>query len=184
MKILSLLLLVFSSITISIGFQIPSKIRCSSVPKKICAVGRPFGKSTKSHVFTRASPHVAATSAATDGEWTKKRLHNTPMFRSGAILAALGLAGFASGSPVTKIPGRAAAILHLLSFATWFGTVFYTTFIFGITAFKNLPRKTFGKLQSKLFPKYFMMGSLMILIQVLHYSLDILLWDWGTREVF
>ena len=32
--------------------------------------------------------------------------------------------------------------------------------------FKNLPRQTFGKLQSKLFPKYFSLCSLTIMLQI------------------
>ena len=61
---------------------------------------------------------------------------------------------------------KAAATLHLLSFGTWFGTVMHTTFVAGITMFKNLPRRTFGKLQSKLFPLYFQLCTGMIGIQV------------------
>ncbi len=34
-----------------------------------------------------------------------------------------------------------------------------TTFIFGIVAFKNLPRQTFGRLQSHLFPLYFLLST-------------------------
>jgi ABC-type spermidine/putrescine transport system permease subunit II len=58
------------------------------------------------------------------------------------------------------------AVLHTLSFATWFGSVAYTTFVLGITMFKNLPRQTFGKLQAKLFPKYFFLGSVCLVLQV------------------
>jgi hypothetical protein len=53
-----------------------------------------------------------------------------------------------------------------LAFGTWFGTVFYTTFIAGLTMHNNLPRQTFGKLQSKLFPKYFLLCTISILLQV------------------
>lgn len=98
--------------------------------------------------------------------WTPKRLHNSPLFRSAAILAALTAAGVSTKSPLTKISAKAAATAHLLSFATWFGTVFYTTFIAGITMYKNLPRQTFGKLQSKLFPKYFNLCSVAIVVQM------------------
>jgi hypothetical protein len=119
-------------------------------------------------------PPMLATSATTspdsspsseaEEEWTKPRVHNTKWFRSGAVLVALGLAGT---SPLGQLPSaQAGDAIHLFSFATWFGTVFYTTFIFGLTAFKNLPRQTFGKLQAKLFPKYFALGSIAILLQV------------------
>jgi len=103
--------------------------------------------------------------------WTPKRFHNSPLFRSAAILSALALAGYStSKSPLTKISTKAAATANLLSFGTWFGTVVYTTFVAGITMYKNLPRQTFGKLQAKLFPKYFSLCSITILIQVSTYE--------------
>jgi len=110
---------------------------------------------------------LAAEGSPEEGEWTKARVWNTKLFRSAAILAALGAAGYVSGSPLASLPGKTAATIHLLSFGTWFGTVFYTTFIAGITMFKNLPRKTFGRLQSKLFPKYFMLSAVAILLQLI-----------------
>lgn len=105
---------------------------------------------------------VASPGADKDAtEWTKKRIWNTATFRSAAIL--LALAGLTSSS---SLPAHAAATVHLLAFATWFGSVAYTTFIAGITMFKNLPRQTFGKLQGKLFPKYFMLGSVTLILQL------------------
>lgn len=98
--------------------------------------------------------------------WTPKRLHNSPLFRSAAILGALALAGYSSKSPLTQISTKAAATVNMLSFGTWFGTVAYTTFVAGITMYKNIPRQTFGKLQAKLFPKYFSLCSITILLQV------------------
>jgi Domain of unknown function (DUF4149) len=101
-----------------------------------------------------------------DEEWTKARLHNTNAFRSAAILGAVAAAGLATKSPLNLLSAQGTALLHLLSFSTWFGTTVYTTFILGITMFKNLPRKTFGTLQSKLFPKYFALSSVAIVLQV------------------
>ncbi len=106
--------------------------------------------------------------------------HNSPLFRAIAILYALLFAIYqGSNSPSTSanatlqkigkyfiLPPNAAATVHLLSFATWFGTVVYTTFVAGITMFKNLPRRVFGTLQSKLFPLYFQLGTIMIGLQV------------------
>lgn len=107
-------------------------------------------------------------------------LHNSPFFRSLAILYALLFAIYqgstapsASANNALQKVGKyfmlspkAAATVHLLSFATWFGTVVYTTFVTGITMFKNLPRRVFGTLQSKLFPLYFQLCSVMIGVQV------------------
>jgi hypothetical protein len=96
-------------------------------------------------------------------EWTKPRLHNTSAFRSIAILGVLAAAGASTKTPLGP---QANAMVHLLSFSTWFGTMAYTTFVVGITAFKNLDRQTFGKLQAKLFPKYFALSSVSIILQV------------------
>lgn len=128
----------------------------------------PNGGNQHSYPPTNQTPIVGpipATSADTPPEpWTKPRLHNNPLVRSAIVLSALALAGLSS--PFSKLPSATLGTVHLLSFATWFGTVFYTTFIAGLTMFKALPRQTFGKLQSKLFPKYFGLCSVTIVLQV------------------
>jgi hypothetical protein len=119
-----------------------------------------------SPLFSAASsvPDVTGSDIEDTTEWTKQRLHNTAAFRSAAILGALALAF--TKSPVKLLSGQASASVHILSFGTWFGMVAYTTFIAGITMFKNLPRKTFGKLQAKLFPKYFFLSSVTLILQL------------------
>lgn len=67
------------------------------------------------------------------------------------VLAAVAVAVKSTSSALSP---RLALFGHLLSFSTWLGSVLYTTFVLGIVAFKNLPRQTFGRLQSKLFPMY------------------------------
>ncbi|GIY03865.1 DUF4149 domain-containing protein [Caerostris extrusa] len=52
-------------------------------------------------------------------------------------------------------------ILYLASFATHFGTQIWMTFISGIVLFFNLPRKVFGLVQRHLFPKYFLLNSIL-----------------------
>ena len=99
-------------------------------------------------------------------DWTKKRLHNTAAFRSMTLLTAIAWAGFSSHSPLKLLPAQAVGSLHMLSFGTWFGMVAYTTFVAGITMFKNLPRQVFGRLQAKLFPKYFAISSLALVLQL------------------
>ena len=44
---------------------------------------------------------------------------------------------------------------HLFSISACFGCSCWVTFVAGIVSWKALPRHTFGKLQSKLFPAYF-----------------------------
>merc|ERR1711879_742831 len=75
---------------------------------------------------------------------------NRPIFRAVALVSGGALAG-------GILPF--SAILHLFSYGVWLGTNVWTTFIAGLTMFKNLPRKQFGSLQAKLFPKYFQLGT-------------------------
>lgn len=37
--------------------------------------------------------------------------------------------------------------VHILAYAAWMGSTFWTTFVAGITMMRNLPRQTFGKIQ-------------------------------------
>mmetsp|Transcript_32908 Transcript_32908/g.62880 ORF Transcript_32908/g.62880 Transcript_32908/m.62880 type:complete len:315 (-) Transcript_32908:1903-2847(-) len=114
--------------------------------------------------------------SSSDKPFIRPALHNSPFFRSLAILYALLFAIYQSSSATAPalhklgkyliLPPNIAATVHLLSFSTWFGTVVYTTFVTGITMFKNLPRRVFGTLQSKLFPLYFKLCSVMIGVQV------------------
>ena len=131
-----------------------------------------FGSVPKSALFSSATSSSSPTEGSgsmnkqdTTIPWTQPRLHNTAAFRSVAILGAIAAAGLASPTQ-SVLSAQAGAVLHLFSFSTWFGTMVYTTFVLGITMFKNLPRQTFGKLQAKLFPKYFMLSSIMIVVQV------------------
>jgi Domain of unknown function (DUF4149) len=109
---------------------------------------------------------VTMTDGSSKEAWTKPRLHNKGAFRSIALLGALAAAGLSSNSPLKLLSAQGMAALHLFSYSTWFGTMMYTTFILGITMFKNLPRKTFGTLQAKIFPKYFALSSAAIILQV------------------
>jgi hypothetical protein len=136
-------------------------------PKKIFS--KPLLPKDVSNVIVISDKKARSTTlfsadASETEEWTKKRIHNTNWFRSSTVLLALGAMG-ASRSPL--VPARPSALIHVLSFGTWFGTSFYTTFILGLTMFKNLPRQTFGKLQAKLFPKYFSLCSITIMLQII-----------------
>ena len=122
---------------------------------------------------------------SSDKPFIRPALHNSNFFRALSILYALLFAVYTtSKSPSTAtnalskigkhliLSSKAAATVHMLSFGTWFGTVFYTTFIAGITMFKNLPRRTFGSIQSKLFPLYFQLCTGMVALQVSFYSVQ------------
>lgn len=113
---------------------------------------------------TDSMKSAAESSKKNNEEWTKPRLHNSFQFRAAAVLTVLAAVG--AKAPSEFLATRSTGTLHLLSFASWFGMVFYTTFIAGITMFKNLPRQTFGKLQAKLFPKYFALSSVFLVLQL------------------
>jgi hypothetical protein len=59
-----------------------------------------------------------------------------------------------------------APAVHLFAFATVFGTMIWVSFIGGIIMFKNLERHVFGNLQSHLFPAYFKIIALCLIIMM------------------
>lgn len=102
--------------------------------------------------------------------WTPQMIHNSMAFRIAAVVGVGAMVSQNSASSVLFLSLKTSALIHLFSFATWFGTVMYTTFVLGMTMYKNLPRRTFGTLQSKLFPKFFALCSLTIALQLLTLS--------------
>lgn len=89
------------------------------------------------------------------GEMLAPSVANRPIVR----LVALAAAVLAAARSAPLLPSSVMGFMHILTFGTWLGTLVYTSFVIGIVAFKNLPRQTFGKLQSKLFPIYFALSS-------------------------
>ena len=79
-------------------------------------------------------------------------IFNKPLVR--ALSIAAGVAAAAAGTGAAASAQTLAAV-HLTSWAISLGTMIYVTFFAGIAMFKNLPRQTFGRLQSRLFPLYF-----------------------------
>ena len=53
-------------------------------------------------------------------------------------------------------------VSHLFSFSSWFGCSMWISFVGGLVMFNNLPRHVFGRLQSKLFPRYFQFSIIMM----------------------
>ena len=90
------------------------------------------------------TPNEESDASNDDKPFIRPALHNSPFFRSLAILYALLFAIYQGSSPdsiqkVGKIfilSPKNAATVHLLSFSVFFGTTVYTTFIAGITMFK------------------------------------------------
>ncbi|XP_037674230.1 transmembrane protein 205 [Choloepus didactylus] len=52
-------------------------------------------------------------------------------------------------------PGSLTKVVHLLFLSGAWGMQMWVTFVSGFLLFRNLPRHTFGLVQSKLFPYYF-----------------------------
>jgi len=52
--------------------------------------------------------------------------------------------------------------IHFFAFSSFYGCSMWVSFVGGIVMFNNLPRHTFGKLQSKLFPKYFQYSTFFV----------------------
>ena len=186
MRLHTLLLAVLSSVNVVTGFQSTTTtigtrltLRPTATTKtttrrvgdlspitrfEVSFVSCHDGSTVGSNLFATSSAPPPDSSSEETEEWTKGRIHNKAWFRSLALMLAIGLVGTAT--PIGQVSTKAAAFSHLIAYSTWFGTAVYTTFILGLTMFKNLPRQTFGKLQSKLFPKYFKLCSSMMLIQV------------------
>ena len=109
---------------------------------------------------------AAAAAAANDdvqGEMLEPSLANNPLVRVASIVAITAVSAKAGGA---LLSAKLLAFVHLMAFGTWFGTLAWTSTVFGIVAFRNLPRQTFGKLQSKLFPKYFTVTGAMPLLMI------------------
>ena len=90
------------------------------------------------------TPKEESDDSSDDKPFIRPALHNSPFFRSLAILYALLFAIYQGSSPdsIQKVgkmfilSPKNAATVHLLSFSVFFGTTVYTTFIAGITMFK------------------------------------------------
>jgi hypothetical protein len=70
-------------------------------------------------------------------------------------LGVLALAILLSAGSSLGGGAAGATAAHVLAWGAQLGTTVYTTFFAGVLMFKNLPRQTFGRLQSHLFPAYF-----------------------------
>ena len=65
------------------------------------------------------------------------------------MLAVVGLVATFS----SRVHGHLPAFLHLLAYAAMVGSNMWNTFFVGLGLFQLLPRQTFGRVQSVLFPK-------------------------------
>lgn len=79
-----------------------------------------------------------------------------PLSRGAALfgLIAIGVAFSGTFPQKQGLSSQLSQFIHLLSIGMVVGVGDWTTFIFGIVAFKNLPRQTFGQLQVQLVLDY------------------------------
>lgn len=92
-------------------------------------------------------------------------------------------------------------LFHILAFSMWLGTQFWVSFVAGelvsisardlclytvplhtgITMYTNLPRHTFGYIQSKLFPKYFQTGTILLTVVMCTFLWEHNEWNWKVK---
>eukprot|EP00795_Rhopilema_esculentum_P008473 gene8473-14464_t len=81
-----------------------------------------------------------------------------------------------------KIGDEFMKLLHLGSFATFFGTQFWVTLVSGVVMYNVLPRQMFGLLQSKMFPKYFLAGTFFSSVALSSYVANIPVRIWSGDQ--
>jgi len=93
--------------------------------------------------------------------------YKNQLFRALAAIAAVELCRRVSNIEyTTSNSSHYIILLHLITFASWFGCSIWVSFIAGIVMFKNLPRHVFGRLNARLFPAYFQFSVLMNLLAI------------------
>ena len=137
--------------------------------------GRAFPRSAKLvaprrcavSVRTSISVRAAATATVEDSglskadpsRWITGFTPNNQVLRFLAVAATLAVA---SQFQALGMSAKALTFIHQCVWASWFGSLFYTTFVAGIVMFKSLPRQTFRDVQEVLFPAYFQQHTLAI----------------------
>ena len=106
---------------------------------------------------------------------------NWPVLRSSVLVVVIGasIAGTAGSTFAATDYSHELTLLHLLAFTSWFGCSIWVSFVGGIIMFNNLPRHVFGRLQSKLFPAYFIFSALAVSIAIASAAAL----GWGIRSL-
>lgn len=71
-----------------------------------------------------------------------------------------------TAKPGALLGRRGLAFLHVLTYSLGAGAMAWVTFVAGIVMFKSLPRQTFGRVQSRLFPIYFAWTAVSSVLQL------------------
>lgn len=153
--------------TTTISLRTPCCIGIPQSSSRVVAPTQRFVKDTcvgdvyRGQTCTRRNVHQGrgmmakvrgATSGDVQGDMLEPSLANNPWVRLASVMAVVGASAKATG---TFLSLQGIGFVHMIAFGTWFGTLAWTSTVFGIVAFRTLPRQMFGTLQSKLFPKYF-----------------------------
>lgn len=141
--------------------------------KKLSAPARSMSSSRaatrrRSATASPTSHKVNASAASLANEDVQGAMLDKPSVanKNWARVAAVAVTVAVASRGTSYLPATGAAFVHLLAYGTWLGALVWQTFIAGIVMFKNLPRQTFGKVQSKLFPIYFGLSSACSAIQL------------------
>jgi len=136
------------------AFKLPVGVRLMRAPSSSPLTARRTSSTTTlPSFFPKTQALQASEAAVAEGDntgagqvWIEPAFHNKLSVRILAVLAGVGFTMKQSGLVVPKL---AATYVHLMMYGAGFGSLMYTTFVLGLVMFKNLPRQTFGKLQSK-----------------------------------
>lgn len=78
------------------------------------------------------------------------------------------------------------AFLYLSTFAAHFGAQIWMTFVSGLALYFSLPRHKFGKCQEILFPKYFLMSTILSSVTLITFAkmnTNMSDWRWITQMI-
>src|SRR3970040_1722815 len=72
--------------------------------------------------------------------------------------------------------------LHLFTFVFLYGTLLFFSYVQAPVLFKSLPRETFGLVQSKLFPAYYLISYICGMVLVVTYRLLHPMKSWVSQD--
>lgn len=127
------------------------------VPRRVAVTAQTGGTGVRASATATAED--SGLTQADPSRWITGFTPNNMALRAGAVAATLALA---SQGKALGLSVQALTFLHTLVYGTWWGSMFYTTFVAGIVMFKSLPRQTFRDVQEVLFPAYFQLHTLAI----------------------
>jgi len=140
--------------------KMPDKIRVKEFIKKYKDIVRETGNADSEDCANKLGHN--------NGVRTFKILFQLPQPAHLIVLMTvlyLGFVLFPKDHPTkTYEPGTFSNLVYIGSFATHFGAQMWMTFVSGIVLFFTIPRNHFSQVQRILFPKYFLMNTILGLL--------------------